>query len=72
MVTEPMVTEPMVIRGNPTDEELAAVVAALATLTRPTPAPTERRPTGWSAYWRTLPTQPRPSATPWRTSLRPT
>ena len=67
-------TDPVIIKGNPTDEEVAAVVAALAALTNATPAKAEstgsRRPDGWSAYWRTLRTPPPPSPTTWRTSLR--
>ncbi len=66
-----MTDQVVVIKGNPTDEEIAAVVAALATLTRPTPDPAPvSRPTGWSAYWRTLRTPPPPSPATWRTSLR--
>jgi hypothetical protein len=63
-------TDPVIIKGNPTDEEVAAVVAALATLPSATPAPAARRPTGWSAYWRSLRTPPHPSPDAWRTSLR--
>ena len=67
-------TDPVIIKGNPTDEEVAAVVAALAALTSATPAeahtPTSRRPNGWSAYWRSLRTPPHPSPDAWRTSLR--
>lgn len=66
-------TDPVIIKGNPTDEEVAAVVAALSALTnrpRDPRTPTSRRPTGWSAYWRTLRTPPHPSPDAWRTSLR--
>ena len=42
-----------VVRGNPTDEELAAVLLVLSARRAPEPAPAERpRSTGWSAYWR--------------------
>ena len=60
-----------VVRGNPTDEELAALVTVLTLAGRrsePEPAP---RPSGWSAYWRTVraPISPGPNA--WRMSGRP-
>ena len=59
-----------VTRGNPTDEELAALVAVL--LTRPTASaePTVGAASGWSAYWRSVraPVQPGPGA--WRLSGR--
>ncbi|MFC7620638.1 acyl-CoA carboxylase epsilon subunit [Microlunatus sp. GCM10028923] len=42
-------TEPTVVRGNPTDEEVAAVVAALLAV-RPRPA--ARPEGGWAGYWR--------------------
>jgi hypothetical protein len=60
-----------VVKGSPTDEELAAVIAVL-TLRASVPAP-EPRPqeSGWSAYWRSVraPVQPGPEA--WRMSGRP-
>ena len=60
-----------VVRGNPTDEELAAVWVVLAS--RPAAAPSgPARPesSGWSAYWRAVgaPLAPGPSA--WRASAR--
>jgi hypothetical protein len=60
-----------VVRGNPTDEELAALVTVLAlSRRRSAPEPTTR-PSGWSAYWRTVraPISPGPHA--WRMSARP-
>jgi hypothetical protein len=71
MSTEPE-TPPVlsVIRGNPTEEELAALVAVLAMRSgaelEPPPAQS-----GWSAYWRSVraPVQPGPEA--WRMSGRP-
>ena len=66
-----------VVKGSPTEDELAAVMTVLTTrFARPghekqgqenvTPART-----GWSAYWRSVrsPIQPGPSA--WRMSARP-
>jgi len=74
-VTEPEQVSPpafSVVRGNPTDEELAAVWAVLAS--RPAAGPTEPQraeASGWSAYWRAVraPLAPGPSA--WRASARP-
>lgn len=42
------------VRGNPSDEELAAVVTVLSTRSTPEPkAPPEQAGgSGWSAYWR--------------------
>ena len=60
-----------VVRGNPTDEELAALVMVLA-MRSGGPASAPERPTsGWSAYWRTVraPVTPGPNA--WRMSSRP-
>ncbi|GAB3741319.1 acyl-CoA carboxylase subunit epsilon [Microlunatus parietis] len=42
-------TEPTVIRGNPTDEEIAAVIAALTALRARSAAGRSR---GWAGYWR--------------------
>jgi hypothetical protein len=61
-----------VVRGSPTEDELAAVMTVLAArFTEPRQeAPTPAR-SGWSAYWRSVrsPIQPGPSA--WRMSARP-
>ncbi|HJV12300.1 MAG TPA: acyl-CoA carboxylase subunit epsilon [Propionibacteriaceae bacterium] len=61
-----------VVKGSPTEDELAAVMTVLTTRfarQRQTSDVPER--TGWSAYWRSLrsPIQPGPSA--WRMSARP-
>jgi Acyl-CoA carboxylase epsilon subunit len=66
-----------VVKGSPTEDELAAVLTVLTTRfarqgdeiqgqDKATPART-----GWSAYWRSVrsPIQPGPSA--WRMSARP-
>ena len=60
-----------VVRGSPTDEELAALVTVLTLSSRRSePEPTSR-PSGWSAYWRSVraPISPGPHA--WRMSARP-
>ena len=62
----------VVVRGAPTDEEVAALVVALAGLSRPAPrSPTPVNSDGWSAYWRSvrMPLHPGPGA--WRGAARP-
>lgn len=44
----PTTTEPTVIRGNPTDEEVAAVIAALHAVRARRSA---GRVGGWAGYW---------------------
>ncbi|HEU4909567.1 MAG TPA: acyl-CoA carboxylase subunit epsilon [Propionibacteriaceae bacterium] len=62
----------IVVKGSPTEDELAAVMTVLSTRFaakhREDAAPAR---TGWSAYWRSVrsPIQPGPSA--WRMSARP-
>jgi hypothetical protein len=60
-----------VVRGNPTEEELAALVAVFALRGRSEDEPPASE-SGWSAYWRSVraPVQPGPEA--WRMSGRPT
>jgi Acyl-CoA carboxylase epsilon subunit len=73
-MTLPDDQEPLfsVVKGAPTEDELAAVMTVLAT--RFARARRDQMPparSGWSAYWRSLrsPIQPGPSA--WRVSGRP-
>ena len=65
-------TEPVlrVIKGDPTPEELAAVLAVLSAAASSPPAPERAAPSGWSAYWRSVraPLVPGPGA--WRSSGR--
>jgi hypothetical protein len=60
-----------VVKGSPTEEELAALVAVLALRPAAATTPQGRRESGWSAYWRSVraPVQPGPGA--WRMSGRP-
>jgi hypothetical protein len=61
-----------VVKGSPTEDELAAVVTVLTTqFTRPQQEEAPPAQSGWSAYWRSVrsPIQPGPSA--WRMSGRP-
>lgn len=62
-----------VIRGNPSDEELAAVVMVLtAAANRPTgPAAPSTTTSGWAGYWRRARTPLHPGPGAWLASARP-
>ncbi|MFC9693766.1 acyl-CoA carboxylase subunit epsilon [Kribbella sp. NPDC056951] len=60
-----------ILKGDPTPEELAALVAVLAA--RPTtdaPAETERA-SNWATYWRNSRTPFHPGPGQWRASAHP-
>jgi len=58
-----------VISGNPTEEELAAILAIVASATPDATPP--RRLSLWNDLSRGLLHTPRPSATAWRASMMP-
>ena len=60
-----------VVKGSPTEEELAALVAFFALRAGGGAAVPDPAESGWSAYWRSVraPVQPGPEA--WRMSGRP-
>ena len=60
-----------VVKGSPTEEELAALVTVLTLRSSGRAAEPETPTSGWSAYWRSVraPVQPGPEA--WRMSARP-
>ena len=61
-----------VVKGSPTEDELAAVVTVLTThFAHPRQGEVTPARSGWSAYWRSVrsPIPPGPSA--WRMSGRP-
>ncbi|MDP2013340.1 MAG: acyl-CoA carboxylase subunit epsilon [Actinomycetota bacterium] len=58
-----------VISGNPTEEELAAILAIVASAT-PEAEP-EPRVSLWNDYSRGIHSTPRPSPTAWRASTMP-
>jgi hypothetical protein len=72
MSNEP--TEPIiqVVHGNPTEEELAAVLTVLTAASKAA-KPTSPKPSdhGWAAYWRSVRTPLRPGPGVWRASGRP-
>lgn len=65
-VGEPVIT----FVGDPSDEEIAAVVAVLAAQAAARPAEPEQPRSGWAAYWRSVgaPIQPGPGK--WQAAVR--
>ena len=65
-------TEPelRVVKGEPTAEEMAALVAAFAAR-RVDESTQSERPSSWAAYWRSVRAPVRHGATGWRDSTRP-
>ena len=59
-----------VVKGDPTDEELAALVTALANRRAPG-APQSERPSTWAAYWRSVRAPLRHGPSAWRASALP-
>ena len=61
-----------VVKGSPTEDELAAVVTVLTTeLNRPHQGEVKPAQSGWSAYWRSVRSPIQPGPTAWRMSGRP-
>lgn len=62
-----------VTRGNPTDEELAALVMVLSAVAhQPDAAPSSTSTTsGWASYWRRARTPLHPGPGAWQASGRP-
>ena len=60
-----------VVKGNPNEEEIAALITVLTALRSRAGSEEPPAETGWSAYWRSVraPVQPGPEA--WRMSGRP-
>jgi hypothetical protein len=66
-------TEPTfeVIKGNPSEDELAALLTVLkARAGVSTTTPPKEADNGWSAYWRTMRAPLRPGPGGWRASGR--
>ncbi|HEU0213543.1 MAG TPA: acyl-CoA carboxylase epsilon subunit [Jiangellaceae bacterium] len=59
-----------VVKGEPTPDELAALVAAVAARRADESAQSER-PSTWAAYWRSVRAPLRHGPTEWRDSARP-
>jgi hypothetical protein len=69
-MTDEPVPEIEVVKGDPTPEELAALVAVVAARRAP-PTEESERPSTWAAYWRSVRAPVRHGATGWRDSTRP-
>ncbi|HEY9377650.1 MAG TPA: acyl-CoA carboxylase subunit epsilon [Jiangellaceae bacterium] len=68
-----MTDEPVlrIEKGDPTDEELAALIAAVKAKVERGRAQPEHRPSNWAAYWRSVGARPSPGPSAWRQSAMP-
>lgn len=60
-----------VVKGEPTEEELAALVAVIGAKASDTGESVRQRPSGWAAYWRSVRAPLRPGPGAWRASAHP-
>ncbi len=60
-----------IVRGDPSPEELAALVAVLAARSAGGPAPSAGSGAGWSSYWNSARSPLRPGPGAWRSSSLP-
>ncbi|GAA1592391.1 hypothetical protein GCM10009804_55930 [Kribbella hippodromi] len=61
-----------IIKGDPTPEELAALVTVLAArATTPAPSPDPQRAGNWATYWRNARQPLHPGPGQWRASAHP-
>ncbi len=60
-----------VVRGSPTDDELAALVAVLSVRARGARPATTPRSSTWAAYWNSQPDRVTPGVGAWRASALP-
>ncbi len=69
-----MSTQPLlrVVKGDPTPEELAALITVVAARSAaPAAAPEEERASNWATYWRNARQPFRPGPGQWRASAHP-
>ncbi len=59
-----------VVKGNPSDDELAAVLMVLKTRAGASTKAAKEADNGWSAYWRAVRAPLRPGPGGWRASSR--
>jgi len=60
-----------VVKGEPTDAELAALVAVLSAKAAAAAGDQPERPANWAAYWRSVREPLRPGPGAWRASAGP-
>jgi hypothetical protein len=61
-----------VVKGDPTVEEIAALLAVVAARSAtPAPAPDPERASNWATYWRNARTPFHPGPGQWRASAHP-
>ncbi|QGN35217.1 acyl-CoA carboxylase epsilon subunit [Microlunatus sp. Gsoil 973] len=56
--------------ADPTDEEVAAVLALLAVRAAGRTTEPDRPPSGWAAYWRTVKAPIQPGPGKWQAAVR--
>ncbi|HET6919764.1 MAG TPA: acyl-CoA carboxylase subunit epsilon [Jiangellaceae bacterium] len=68
-----MTDEPVlrIVKGDPTDEELAALTAAVTAKLETGRSQLERPPSNWAAYWRSVGARPGPGPSAWWQSTLP-
>ena len=71
-MSEPAESTPAfrVVKGSPTEEELAALVVVLSQRAASSDGAADPPVTGWSAYWRSIRTPLTPGPGVWRMSGR--
>jgi hypothetical protein len=72
-VSEQEPSEPVlrIEKGEPTDEELAALISAVSAKIDASRTQQGSRPSNWAAYWRSVGAQPSPGPSAWRQSALP-
>jgi Acyl-CoA carboxylase epsilon subunit len=72
-VSEKQSAEPVlrIEKGEPTDDELAALIAAMSAKFEAGRTQQASRPSNWAAYWRSVGAQPSPGPSAWRQSALP-
>jgi hypothetical protein len=58
-------------KGNPSDEELAALIAAVSAKLTANRPQAKDGPSNWAAYWRSVGARPSPGPSAWRRSALP-
>jgi len=62
---------PLLVKGEPSEDELAALVAVISATAAEAQHQPPERPSTWAAYWRSVRQPLRPGPGAWRTSAHP-